>query len=45
MKKYHILYDDKNGDFQNEVKPFLSFSACEKWLESIGATYWEIEIL
>jgi len=37
----HIMYNDRNGKFKQTVKE-CSFKEAEKWLESIGAKYWEI---
>jgi len=44
MKRYHILYTDKNNKFKQCYKRFKNFAFVEKWLKSIGAIYWEIGI-
>ena len=44
MKTYHLLYKDKNGEFQSQHRNFSSFSDAEEWLQYIGATDWEIGI-
>ena len=42
MEKLHIMFTDKNGNFQQEYRKFTSIETAELWLKNIGATYWEI---
>lgn len=42
--KFHILYT-VNRKFYDEEREFETFAKCEEWLESIGASRWEIGIL
>ena len=44
MMKFHLLYTNKNGEFQNEEKEFPNFIQCEQYLRGKGATYWEIGV-
>ena len=44
MAAYHVIYTEKGGDIISKVMEFESFPDAEKWLESIGATYWEIGV-
>jgi hypothetical protein len=44
MYTFHIVYTDKDGNVQQIYRTADSVKDCEKYLESIGATYWEIGI-
>ena len=44
VETMHLIYTNKDGEVKSIERDFLSFDAAEKWLESIGATYWEIGI-
>jgi len=39
---YHLLYTLKDGTFISEEKEFATFVEVERWLEQMGAIYWEI---
>jgi hypothetical protein len=38
----HIIYIDCDGHLQETERDFTSIAAAEAWLESIGATEWQI---
>jgi len=42
--KFHIIYINRHGIRVSENREFEDFNKAEDWLESIGATYWEIRI-
>lgn len=42
--RYHMLYTTANGELYESRRKFASFAAAERWLQSIGATNWEIGI-
>jgi hypothetical protein len=42
--RLHILYTDKNREFQETYKEFSGILEAEEWLTSSGALYWEIGI-
>ena len=44
MAVYHVIYTEKTGGIISKIMEFESSPDAEKWLESIGATYWEIGV-
>ena len=41
---FHIIYTKADGSIVSEYHNFDTFADAESWLESIGATYWEIGV-